>query len=213
MSRKRAVQRNARRGMRRIEGAAGSPAPRDPLHEGLDPFFSSLLGLGERREQPRRAVTLVTELPLQRHGAIGRDGPPPDARDGVDRPGEGLDGPPEAPDHERATGRAGGGSEETTDPLPPAADRGGKLLTRARRGDAPPARARDAGEARSRRRHATSTGYAAVDGARIAIVAYRGSHDLAQRHRLQRGRGRRMRRRARGGGRGDRKSVVWGKGG
>src|SRR6266516_8124159 len=43
MSRKRAVQRNARRGMRRIEGAAGSPAPRDPLHEGRDPFFSSLL--------------------------------------------------------------------------------------------------------------------------------------------------------------------------
>src|SRR5437667_12631262 len=44
MSRKRAVQGNARRGMRRIEGAAGSPAPRDPLHEGRDPFFSTLLG-------------------------------------------------------------------------------------------------------------------------------------------------------------------------
>src|SRR5256885_12730234 len=47
MSRKRAVQRTARRGMRRIEGAAGSPAPRDPLHEGRDPFFSTLLESGQ----------------------------------------------------------------------------------------------------------------------------------------------------------------------
>src|SRR5438034_8959820 len=30
--------------MRRSEGAAGSPAPHDPLHEGRDPFFSTLLG-------------------------------------------------------------------------------------------------------------------------------------------------------------------------
>src|SRR5207249_3432751 len=48
MSRKRALQRNAPRGMRRIEGAAGSPAPRDPLHEERDPFFSTLLVDGPR---------------------------------------------------------------------------------------------------------------------------------------------------------------------
>src|SRR5438093_6053338 len=47
MSRKRAVQRNAPRRMRRIEGAAGRPAPRDPLHEGRDPFFSTWLEVRE----------------------------------------------------------------------------------------------------------------------------------------------------------------------
>jgi len=53
MSRKRAVQGNARRGMRRIEGAAGSPAPRDPLHEGRDPFFSTLLASWAAHRGPR----------------------------------------------------------------------------------------------------------------------------------------------------------------
>ena len=35
--------------MRRIEGAAGSPAPRNPLHEGRDPFFSTLLEAAKAR--------------------------------------------------------------------------------------------------------------------------------------------------------------------
>src|SRR3989454_6818771 len=64
MSRKRAVQRNARRGMRRIEGAAGSPAPRDPLHEGRDPFFSSLLGAPRRRSPTDRKSTRLNSSHL-----------------------------------------------------------------------------------------------------------------------------------------------------
>jgi len=47
--------------MRRIEGAAGSPAPRDPLHEGRDPFFSTLLGT------PRRSSL---RLPLSLPGSF-----------------------------------------------------------------------------------------------------------------------------------------------
>jgi hypothetical protein len=79
-------------------------------------------GPGGGREQPRRAVPHVPELPLQRPGARGRDGSPP-ARDEVDRPVEGLDGSPETPEHERATGRprrARRGARSPSMPSPPA---------------------------------------------------------------------------------------------
>src|SRR5262249_35858847 len=91
----------------------------------------SASGPGGRRAQPPRAIACVAELPLQRPNASGRDGFPP-APDEADRPVEGLDGPTETSEHERATGGAGGGGEQVADPLPAATDRGGKHLICAR---------------------------------------------------------------------------------
>ena len=124
-----------------------------------------------RRDQARRTVPRVTELALQRVDARGRDFSPP-ARDQTNRPVERLNGSPETPDHERPTLRAGGAGNEVADVLPATTDRDRKRLIRARRGNAAPARAGDAGEACRRRRDA-STRYARVIGARIAVVALR----------------------------------------
>src|SRR5262249_58873341 len=106
----------------------------------------SASGPGGRRQQPPRSVACVAKLPFQRPDARGRDGFPP-APDEADRPVEGLDGSTEAPEHERATGRASGRGEQVADPLPAATDRGRKHPIPARRGKRAPARAGRAAEA------------------------------------------------------------------
>src|SRR5437867_8852456 len=149
-----------RRAVREAVTAYATPSKRDPE--------ASATGLAERAQQPLRAILRIAQLALQRAGAGARDAVLAGLRHDGDRPLESPHGSSETSQRQRAIRRADCVIEEAADALLSGTDRCWKQLVGAGDGAHTPARARDAGEARSRRRHATSTGYAAVDGARIA---------------------------------------------